>query len=75
MDLQVYIVESNMTEQRHIERKDNQSDKFIKGRVTKTNNIKYYLGNNYITLVNNKEADIQKNFKIIIDNYNNFRGI
>ena len=75
MTLQVYIVTSNNTDQRHIERNDSQSEKFIKGRLTKTNNIKSYLGNNYITLINNKEADIQKNFKIIIDNYNNFRGI
>jgi len=75
MTLQVYIVTSNNTIQRHINRNDSQSEKFIKGRVTKTNNIKSYLADNYITLINNKETDIQKNFKIIIDNYNNFRGI
>ncbi len=75
MTLQVYIITSDNTVQRHINRNDAQSDKFIKGRVTKTNNIKSYLDNNYITLINNEEADIEKNFAIIIDNYNNFRGI
>lgn len=75
MRVQVYIIESDFTKSRHLERNDSQSEKFIKGRVTKLLNIKNYLDGNYITLVNNDEADISKNFEFILSRYNNFRGI
>ena len=39
-DLHVFIVESVHTKTRHIDRNDSQTEKFIKGRVTKVNNIK-----------------------------------
>lgn len=68
MKVQVYIVTSKHTNQRHIDRKDTQSDKFIKGRVTKVNNIKGYLIEDYIDLINDEENDINKNYKIILDN-------
>lgn len=38
-ELKTCIICSDKTKQRHKERKDNQSDKFIKGRTTKINNI------------------------------------
>jgi len=75
MKLQVYIVESDFTKQRHLERNDSQSEKFIKGRMTKLSNIKNYLDGNYVTLVNNDKEDINKNFNFILNRYNNFRGI
>tara|TARA_R110000787_G_scaffold192613_3_gene304154 strand:+ start:1283 stop:1825 length:543 start_codon:yes stop_codon:yes gene_type:complete len=75
MTLQVYIVTSNNTDQRHIDRNDSQSEKFIKGRLTKVENIRNFLKEDYITLTNNEEQDIGKNFEIIMNNYNNFRGI
>ena len=69
MSLQVYIVTSNNTTERHIKREDNQSEKFIKGRKTKIENIKKYLGSDYITLINNQEEDIKKNYNIILKHF------
>jgi len=65
----VYIVESDLTEQRHAERKDNQTNQFIKGRKTKIENIKNYLNGNYEILINNKKEDIIKNYNIILNNF------
>jgi hypothetical protein len=69
MTLQVYIVTSNNTKQRHIDRKDSQSAKFIKSRVTKIENIKIFLNKDYMTLINNKEQDINENYNIIVNNF------
>ena len=65
----VYIVESDYTEKRHLERKDKQTQQFIKGRKTKIQNIKNYLNGNYQTLINNKKGDIIKNYNIILNNF------
>jgi hypothetical protein len=67
MWLDVFIVESVNTNKRHIDRNDTQSEKFIKGRVTKTNNIKNYLLDDYTILINNDEEDIEKNYMIILN--------
>ena len=55
-DLKTCIICSNETKQRHIQRKDNQSETFIKGRTTKINNI---LSNikNFTMYDNNKLGD------------------
>tara|TARA_R110000787_G_scaffold117540_2_gene228214 strand:- start:821 stop:1339 length:519 start_codon:yes stop_codon:yes gene_type:complete len=63
-ELKVAIISSNLTEQRHVTRRDNQSSKFIKGRVTKLSNItKAY--KEYITYENNEPEDIDRIFKHI----------
>ena len=67
MVLEVFIVESVHTHKRHIDRNDSQSDKFIKGRVTKVDNIKKHLLDDYTILINNEDADIDKNFKILLN--------
>lgn len=66
-DLHVFIVESVHTKTRHIERNDSQTEKFIKGRVTKVNNIKNWLLDDYTILINNEEEDIDKNFNILLN--------
>tara|TARA_R110002020_G_scaffold64342_1_gene170712 strand:+ start:1832 stop:2374 length:543 start_codon:yes stop_codon:yes gene_type:complete len=66
-DLHVFIVESVHTKTRHIERNDSQTEKFIKGRVTKVNNIKNWLLDDYTILINNEEEDINKNFNILLN--------
>jgi|TARA_R110000796_G_scaffold252417_1_gene386690 GTPase SAR1 family protein len=67
LDLHVFVVESVHTKERHIDRNDSQSEKFIKGRVTKVNNIKNWLHDDYTILINNEEEDIEKNFNILLD--------
>jgi len=52
--LHTIILESNFTEKRHFERKDNQSQKFLKGRKTKIQNI--------------KKLNLKKNIKIFENN-------
>jgi len=69
MSLQVYIILSNNTKKRHIDRKDNQSEKFIKSRITIIENIKKFLKDDYVILTNNKHEDIKKNYNIIADNF------
>ena len=69
MSLQVYIITSNNTQQRHIDRKDTQSKRFIKGRFTKIENIKNFLKEDYTTLINNEKQDIDKNYNIIVNNF------
>ena len=66
-DLHVFIVESVHTKTRHIDRNDSQTEKFIKGRVTKVNNIKNWLLDDYTILINNEEEDIDKNFNILLN--------
>lgn len=66
-DLHVFIVESVHTKTRHIDRNDSQTEKFIKGRVTKVNNIKNWLLDDYTILINNEEEDINKNFNILLN--------
>ena len=67
MGVEVFIVESVYTHKRHIDRNDSQSEKFIKGRVTKVDNIKKHLLDDYTILINNEDADIDKNFKILLN--------
>lgn len=67
LDLHVFIVESAHTNKRHTDRNDTQSEKFIKGRITKVNNIKNYLLDDYTLLINNEEEDIEKNYNIILN--------
>jgi hypothetical protein len=67
MDLKVFIIESNNTISRHKDRNDNQTEKFIKGRKTKINNIKNYLQDRYETLTNDKMEDVNKNYKKILN--------
>jgi guanylate kinase len=66
-DLHVFIVESVHTKTRHIDRNDSQTEKFIKGRVTKVKNIKNWLLDDYTILINNEEQDIDKNFNILLN--------
>tara|TARA_Y100000361_G_C11152044_1_gene341733 strand:+ start:66 stop:596 length:531 start_codon:yes stop_codon:yes gene_type:complete len=68
INTKVYIIESKHTDDRHIQRNDNQSEKFIKGRITKIENVKNYLNGNYTLLNNDLETDIEKNYNIILGN-------
>ena len=65
-DLHVGIITSKHTKNRHITRNDKQSEKFIKGRITKINNIKS-LYKNYKTYENNEEKNVITIYK---DMYN-----
>jgi len=68
-DMNAIILKSIHTEQRHIDRKDNQSEQFIKGRNTKINNImKFNFKKNIIYLNNNDKSDLNNNY-ITIKNY------
>lgn len=60
----IIILQSQHTEQRHKERKDNQTEKFKKGRHTKIENIKNKI-NNYNLLDNDTLEQQQANFKYI----------
>mgnify|MGYP003645052341 FL=1 len=66
--LHIGIITSTHTEDRHITRKDNQSEKFIKGRITKINNIKSAY-QSYQTYENNTDNSVdtiyQSLYKII----------
>jgi len=66
--LHVGIITSTHTKDRHITRKDNQSEKFIKGRTTKINNIKSAY-QSYQTYENNTDNSVdtiyQSLYKII----------
>jgi len=55
-DLETIIIESDKTKQRHIERKDSQSEVFIKSRTTKINNIIQSI-KNYTVYPNNEVGD------------------
>ena len=68
-DLIVYIVETYDTEDRHKKRNDSQSEKFIKSRITKVNNIKTYLNNKYTILNNDLYEDIDNNYEKILSNF------
>ena len=69
MNVKIYILHSNNTFERHLERKDNQSEKFIKSRLTKLTNIKNLLDNKYEILVNDNNNDLEKNYKTILNNF------
>ena len=68
-ELIVYIVETYDTEDRHKKRNDSQSEKFIKSRITKVNNIKTYLNNKYTILNNDLHEDIHNNYEKILSNF------
>ena len=57
-DLKTCIICSTKTKQRHIQRKDSQSETFIKGRTTKINNILYNIKN--FTMYDNNESGDDK---------------
>ena len=60
------IIKSNHTEQRHIDRQDNQSERFIKSRNTKINNICKLNFKRKITFLNNdNQEELEKNFQAI----------
>lgn len=61
----IIILQSKFTEQRHKERNDNQTEKFLKGRETKIKNLKQNI-KNFILLDNDNENDMKKNFEYII---------
>ena len=69
MNLKVYLLESKHVDSRHKDRNDNQSEKFIKGRQTKINNIKEYLNDRYEILVNDSDADLKRNYNKILSNF------
>jgi len=70
-ELHSIIINSKHTKQRHIDRKDNQSERFIKGRNTKINNIlKINFKKKVLHLINDENKDIEKNlhtFKKILN--------
>ena len=69
MNLKVYLLEIKHVDSRHKDRNDNQSEKFIKGRQTKINNIKEYLNDRYEILVNDSDADLKRNYNKILSNF------
>ena len=62
-ELKIYMITAfkDITTQRHIDRKDDQSKKFIKGRYTKLNNIYNKYINEIETLSNNNEDELKTN--------------
>ena len=64
--LNTIIIKSSHTEQRHIDREDNQSERFIKSRNTKINNICKLKFKRKITFLNNdNQEELEKNFQAI----------
>lgn len=65
-ELKVGIITSNHTEERHKLRGDNQTEKFIKGRITKINNIKQAY-QSYTVYENNTENSVDTIYKNIFN--------
>jgi|TARA_R110001592_G_scaffold9025_2_gene48459 hypothetical protein len=67
-ELKVGIITSKHTEDRHKTRRDNQSEKFIKGRITKINNIKQAY-QRYTVYENNTENSVASIYQDIFNYY------
>ena len=71
-NLKIFIIESKHTNARHKDRNDNQTDKFIKGRKTKVNNIKDFCNENNLDVeivTNDCLSDLNNNYNKILANF------